>query len=75
MSIATRLHEHVGAIRKLALDERGNVVRVARPLVIIGQPVLEVLKRSDVASAIFDPVVLVDADRSPAERRSSTSQR
>jgi hypothetical protein len=41
------------------LDERGNVVHVARPLVIIGQPVLEVLKRSDVASAIFDPVVLV----------------
>lgn len=37
--------------------------------------VLKVLKRSDVASAIFDPVVLVDADGSPAERRSSTRQR
>jgi hypothetical protein len=57
------------------LDERGNVVHVARPLVIIGQAVLEVLKRSDVASAIFDPVVLVDADGSPAERRASTNQR
>ena len=58
------------------LDERGNVVHVARPLVIIGQPVFEVLRRSDVASAIFDPVVLVDdANGSRAERRSSSTQR
>jgi hypothetical protein len=58
------------------LDERGRVVHVARPLVIIGQPVLDVLRRSDVANATFDQVVVVDdADDSHAERGSSTSRR
>ena len=42
------------------LDERCGVVHIARPLVIVRQPVLEALKRSDVASAILDPVILVD---------------